>query len=178
MTGAVLLTARTDSRAQTVRVGRALGALLRPGDVVCLSGDLGAGKTAFASGAGLGWGAVEPVSSPTFVIAHEHHRRADAARLIHIDCYRLESADQADSIGLEDILDGSAAVLIEWPERIGPWLPADALWVRLELPEETSEGAEDARMLTLYSLGPAERWAGRIGDLAAALKEDAHAARD
>src|SRR5258707_11424486 len=76
---------------QTAYFGARLGKLLGAGDVICLSGPLGAGKTALAAGIAAGWGALEPVNSPTFVFVHEHHRAADALRLYHVDCYRLTS---------------------------------------------------------------------------------------
>jgi tRNA threonylcarbamoyladenosine biosynthesis protein TsaE len=117
---------------QTTRLGARLGELALPGDVIALSGELGAGKTAFASGFGLGFGAREPVTSPTFVFAHEHRRATDSVRLYHMDCYRLSGAVDADSIGLSDMLAGDAVLLIEWPERILPLLPAERLWITLE----------------------------------------------
>ena len=116
---------------QTTRLGARLGELAQPGDVIALSGELGAGKTAFAAGFGPGFGALEAVSSPTFVFAHEHRRSADRVRLYHIDCYRLDGALDADSIGLSDMLAGEAVLLIEWPERILPLLPAERLWITL-----------------------------------------------
>ncbi len=121
----------SSSAEQTARLGARLGELLNPGDLIGLSGDLGAGKTAFAAGVGRGWGARELVSSPTYVLAHEHHRAADDTRLYHLDCYRLASLEDAESMGIEDILAGDAAVLIEWPERITDLLPVDRLWITL-----------------------------------------------
>jgi tRNA threonylcarbamoyladenosine biosynthesis protein TsaE len=116
---------------ETIAVGKTLGALLRAGDVICLSGDLGAGKTAFTSGIGKGWGALEPVNSPTFVFVHEHHRAADDLRLYHLDCYRLASEEDAISIGIEDILSGDDVAILEWPERVEAFLPAERLWIEL-----------------------------------------------
>ncbi len=114
---------------QTVRLGLRLGELLRVGDVLCLSGELGAGKTAFASGVGKGWGAQELVNSPTFVLSHEHRHAADSTRLYHLDCYRLAGAEDAETIGIEDILAGEGVVMIEWPEHITAILPAEHLWI-------------------------------------------------
>lgn len=122
---------------QTGRLGTRLGKLLRPGDVVCLSGDMGAGKTVFARGIGLGWGAAHPLTSPTFSIMHQHKRPADGATLYHLDSYRLQDADELDSIGFDDFLDGAAVVLIEWPERILTALPDDHLWLSLRVIEDT-----------------------------------------
>lgn len=119
------------SAEQTQRLGARLGALLRPGDVICLSGEMGAGKTVFAAGVGSGWGALDPMASPTYTIVHEHQRAQDAQRLAHLDCYRLESADDIDSIGFDDLLESGTALLIEWPEKIEHALPPERLWVRL-----------------------------------------------
>src|SRR5258708_30086868 len=102
---------------QTISIGEQLGKLLSPGDVICLSGDLGAGKTALTSGIAKGWGALEPVNSPTFVFIHEHQRAGDDSRLFHVDCYRLGSEEAAMSIGLEDILAGKDWGVVVWPGR-------------------------------------------------------------
>lgn len=121
------------SAEQTQRLGTRLGALLRSGDVICLSGEMGAGKTAFAGGVGQGWGADEPMASPTYTIVHEHRRPADDQRLAHLDCYRLNSVEDIDSIGFDDLLESGAALLIEWPEKIEAALPPERLWVRLRV---------------------------------------------
>lgn len=121
---------------QTVRLGVRLGERLAPGDVVCLSGELGSGKTTFAAGLGRGWGALEPVTSPTFVLVNEYHR-ADGQRLWHLDCYRLRSGAEALAFGFEDLLDAGGVVMIEWPEHILEVLPPERLnltlrWVDAE----------------------------------------------
>jgi len=125
----------THSAEQTQRLGARLGALLKPGDVVCLSGDMGAGKTVFARGVGIGWGAQEAVTSPTFNLVHEHRRPKDDQRLFHLDCYRLNGPTDTDAIGLDDILDGNGPVIFEWPERIEKVLPRSRLWVDLRILE-------------------------------------------
>jgi tRNA threonylcarbamoyladenosine biosynthesis protein TsaE len=123
------------------RVGARLGALLRAGDVVCLSGEMGAGKTALSIGIGRGWGAQHPLTSPTFNLVHTHTRPRDEVRLYHLDCYRLSDVSQTDAIGLPDILadmtDGRGVALIEWPEHIEAALPAERLWVELYVLEAT-----------------------------------------
>ena len=106
------------SAEQTLRLGARLGALLAPGHLICLSGEMGAGKTVFCNGLGQGWGAFEPLVSHTYTIVHQHHRDSDQALLYHLDCYRLNSADDADSIEFDDLLDSGAVLLIEWPEKI------------------------------------------------------------
>mgnify|MGYP001172768610 CR=1 FL=1 len=119
------------SLAQTERLGIRLGELLEPRDFVCLSGELGAGKTALARGIGRGWGTPLRVTSPTFVLVNEYPRPNDGCILYHIDCYRLERATDVESAGLVDIFDSDAAVMVEWPEHIVDLLPADRLWIGL-----------------------------------------------
>lgn len=125
------------SAEQTYRLGVRLGTLLVPGDIVCLSGDMGAGKTVFSSGIGAGWGALEPMTSPTFNLIHMHSRARDAMPLYHLDCYRLSDASEAETIGIEDVLDGQGAALFEWPENILEALPDERLWIELRLLEPT-----------------------------------------
>ncbi len=125
------------SAEQTQRLGARLGSLLLPGDVICLSGDMGAGKTMFASGIGKGWGAKYPLTSPTFNLIHEHRRDKDSQRLYHLDCYRLDDMRDAESIGLDDVLSGRGTVIFEWPEHIESLLPKDRLWVELRILEHT-----------------------------------------
>ena len=123
----------SNSPEQTKRLGTRLGRLLRPGDVICLSGDMGAGKTVFSSGIGEGWGADTPLTSPTYNLVHEHHRKADKERLYHLDCYRLNSAEEVETIGLDDILEDNGVVIFEWAERIEDALPDTYLWVDLKV---------------------------------------------
>jgi tRNA threonylcarbamoyladenosine biosynthesis protein TsaE len=147
-----MLTLTTHTPAQTAQYGVLLGRLLLPGDVICLSGNLGAGKTALAGGIGRGWGAHEPVNSPTFVFSHEHHRTRDSQRLYHVDCYRLANADEAESIGLSDMLSGEHIVILEWAERILTLLPDSRLVIRLDLPDDP-DSAETTRTLTFEPHG-------------------------
>ena len=115
--------------ARTEALGAVLGQLLQGGEIVCLSGDLGAGKTAFARGIGAGWGADEALTSPTYNLAHEHRRRADSARLIHLDFYRISGVLESETVGLSDMLYDEATLVIEWAERVDDALPADRLWI-------------------------------------------------
>jgi len=118
---------------QTRRLGARLGELLQGGEVICLEGSLGAGKTIFAQGIGRGWGAVSHLISPTFILVREHRRPADGQRLLHADFYRLEDPDEVWTLGLQDWMeDKQTVVVIEWPERAEPSLPEERLWVRLE----------------------------------------------
>lgn len=119
----------SSSPQHTESLGISLGELLQAGDVICLSGDLGAGKTVYSRGIGAGWGADAPLTSPTFNLVQAHRRAIDDVRLFHIDCYRLSGPGDADSIGLDDILDSNATALLEWPERIETVLPAARMWI-------------------------------------------------
>jgi len=115
---------------QTRRVGMRLGALLRPGDVICLQGDLGAGKTTFVQGLAQGWGTLDAVSSPTFIIVNMY-RRADGAQLHHMDAYRLDSLPEAEELDLESML-ARGPLLVEWAERIRNLIPANHIWLEME----------------------------------------------
>jgi tRNA threonylcarbamoyladenosine biosynthesis protein TsaE len=114
----------------TLALGAHLGACLHPGDVICLHGDLGAGKTLFTSGVGRGWGSADTVTSPTFVIVNEYHRAA-GERLYHLDCYRLNSGAEALALGFDDLLNSGHCLFIEWAERIHNVLPPDRLDITL-----------------------------------------------
>ncbi|HET9912991.1 MAG TPA: tRNA (adenosine(37)-N6)-threonylcarbamoyltransferase complex ATPase subunit type 1 TsaE [Anaerolineales bacterium] len=115
---------------QTRRIGMHLGEVLQPGDVICLQGDLGAGKTTFVQGVAHGWGSRDPVSSPTFILVNDY-RRDDAAHLFHMDAYRLDSTTEAEELDLEAML-SQGPLLIEWPERIDGLVPDERLWIRFE----------------------------------------------
>jgi tRNA threonylcarbamoyladenosine biosynthesis protein TsaE len=115
---------------QTRRLGMRLGALLQPGDLVCLQGDLGAGKTTLVQGAARGWGALDEVSSPTFVLVNTY-RRADAGQLHHFDAYRIESLAEAEELDLDSLLP-QGPLFVEWPEKVEAVLPDERLWVYLE----------------------------------------------
>ncbi len=124
---------------QTTRFGARLGELLLPGDLVTISGELGAGKTTFVGGVGRGWGSPDQVTSPTFVLVNEY-RRPDGQRLWHVDCYRLSSSAEALAIGLDDLLAGEDVVVVEWPERIEAALPAERLRLALRWADDTRRG--------------------------------------
>ena len=115
---------------QTRRIGMRLGGALRAGDVICLQGNLGAGKTAFVQGIAQGWGSQDSVSSPTFIIVNVY-RRGDEARLFHMDAYRLDSTSEAEELDLDAMM-AQGPLLIEWPERMDGLIPPERLWVQLE----------------------------------------------
>lgn len=112
------------SAEQTRRLGVRIGELLNPGDVICLAGDLGAGKTTLVQGIARGWGALDPATSPTFVLINEY-RRADQQRMYHIDTFRLSGSSEGAAMGLPELLEGDGPVMIEWPERIVQLLPEE-----------------------------------------------------
>lgn len=115
---------------QTRRLGIHLGGYLKTGDVICLEGNLGAGKTTLVQGIAQGWGALDPVSSPTYVIVNEY-RRPGNDKLFHLDAYRLEDAFEAEALDFDRML-SQGPIVIEWAERIQEILPEDRLWISLE----------------------------------------------
>ena len=118
------------SHEQTRRIGARLGAALQAGDVICLQGDLGAGKTTFVQGVAQGWGSRDAVSSPTFILVNVY-RGAEGKQLFHMDAYRLESTLEAEELDLNAML-AQGSLLIEWPERMERLIPRDRLWVHLQ----------------------------------------------
>ena len=120
------------SPAQTRRFGVRLGLLVEAGDLICLEGELGTGKTCLIQGVGEGMGVVEPLTSPTFILIAEYRPPAPAPPLYHVDLYRLnEAVDEALAVGLDDYLLGDGVCFIEWAERIRPALPDERLWITL-----------------------------------------------
>ena len=119
---------------QTRRVGMRLGAALQAGDVICLQGDLGAGKTTFVQGIAQGWGSVDSVSSPTFILVNVY-RGADQTKLFHMDAYRLDSTAEAEELDLDSMLE-QGPLIIEWPERMQRLIPDERLWIQLEYVDE------------------------------------------
>jgi tRNA threonylcarbamoyladenosine biosynthesis protein TsaE len=127
---------------QTRRVGMRLGAILQLGDVVCLEGELGSGKTTLAQGIVAGWGSLDPVSSPTFVLVNIY-RRSDGDRLAHLDAYRLNDAPEAEALDL-DILLEAGPLVVEWAGRIEQALPDEHLWVDLNYVDSEARGLQFA----------------------------------
>jgi tRNA threonylcarbamoyladenosine biosynthesis protein TsaE len=115
------------SAEQTRRVGMRLGALLRPGDLICLVGDLGSGKTTLVQGVSAGWGSLDTALSPTFVLVNVY-RRLDGKRLFHLDAYRLSSSAEAQDLDMDAMLE-SGPLVIEWADHIQEALPEEWLWV-------------------------------------------------
>lgn len=115
---------------QTRRVGMRLGELLLPGDVVCLEGNLGAGKTTLVQGIASGWGSYDSVTSPSYVLVNVY-RRLDNEQLYHLDAYRLSGPEEAIDLDLDAML-ARGALLVEWADRIAGALPEDHLWIRMK----------------------------------------------
>ena len=115
---------------ETWELARRLAPELKPGDVVCLEGDLGAGKTTFTQGLAAALGVPGRVNSPTFCIVQEHRRLSSSVSspslLVHMDLYRLHDEDDVIAIGWEDYLAEGAILVVEWPERAGALIPPDA----------------------------------------------------
>lgn len=120
---------------QTRRIGMRLGGFLRPGDILCLVGDLGAGKTTVVQGIASGWGSLDPVSSPTFVLVNVY-RHPENKRLFHLDAYRLSGAAEAEDLDLDAMIE-TGPLVIEWADRIREALPSEYLWVTLKMIDDT-----------------------------------------
>jgi tRNA threonylcarbamoyladenosine biosynthesis protein TsaE len=128
--------------AATARLGRALGGVASAGDLVCLWGELGAGKTHLAKAFGAGLGVVETIVSPSFILMAEYQGRLP---LFHIDPYRLADAADALTGGLIDDRQAAGVTLVEWPERMGDTLPIGRLDVRIE------GSGDEPRIITLVA---------------------------
>lgn len=127
---------------ETWNVARQLAATLRPGDVVCLEGDLGTGKTTFVQGLAAALGVSGRVTSPTFCIVQEHKSADGSVLFVHMDLYRLESEADVVAIGWEDYVDRGAILAVEWPERAESLVPPDAIHVSFS----RMEGDESRRI--------------------------------
>jgi tRNA threonylcarbamoyladenosine biosynthesis protein TsaE len=128
----------THSPSETQHLGERMGAKLQGGDILCLSGILGAGKTCLVRGLALGWGALERPTSPTFTLINQYRRARDSQQFYHVDCYRLTGAADAWTTGLDDLFDPANVIVIEWPERILDILPAERLWIEIRDLGDTS----------------------------------------
>jgi len=119
----------TADAAETRALGAALAEALGPDRTLALHGDLGVGKTTFVQGLGAGLGVRDPVTSPSFGLANVH--RGTRGTLVHLDAFRLEDPRQVDALLLEEFLVSPWTLAVEWPERVGDWLPRDALHLDL-----------------------------------------------
>lgn len=153
---------RTAGVDETRALGAAVAGVLRGGDVVLLAGDLGAGKTAFTQGLARALGVTEQVTSPTFTLA-----RSYTGRLVlhHLDVYRLEHLQEAEDLGLGELIDDGGVTVIEWGDAVAPVLPSEYLEIRIAFPPD---GDDDARTLALRPVGGA--WSARARALAEAVE--------
>ena len=144
----------SNSREDTFNLGRQLGEKARAGQVYCLDGDLGVGKTVFTQGFARGLGIEEPVASPTFTIVQQY----DEGRLPlwHFDVYRIGDISEMDEIGWEDCFYGEGVSLIEWSSRIEELLPEDAIHIIIE---KDLERGFDYRRIAVE--GPGQEEEGR-----------------
>ena len=136
----------TNSPEETYRLGEELGSKARPGEVYCLNGDLGVGKTVFTQGFAAGLGIAEPVNSPTFTILQEY----DDGNMpfYHLDVYRIGDVSEMDEIGYEDCFYGEGVCLIEWSNLIREILPEHTVEVTIE---KNLEKGFDYRKITVES---------------------------
>jgi tRNA threonylcarbamoyladenosine biosynthesis protein TsaE len=148
---------RIEARAPTANDTRALGEafaeMLRPRDAVILTGELGAGKTTLVQGVARGLGVSDPVVSPTFTLVREYHGRLEVA---HVDVYRLERIQDVVDLGLEELGDGEAVLLVEWGDAVEEVLPADHVTIEL-----TGGGDADEERTLVFTPGGTswvERW--------------------
>ncbi|MBO5609846.1 MAG: tRNA (adenosine(37)-N6)-threonylcarbamoyltransferase complex ATPase subunit type 1 TsaE [Eubacterium sp.] len=118
------------SREETFEYAKALGEKAEPGQVYCLSGDLGVGKTVFAQGFGAGLGINEPMSSPTFTILQEYNE--GRLPLYHYDVYRVGDIDEMEETGFYEYAGGEGVTLIEWAELIEEIIPETAVWITIK----------------------------------------------
>lgn len=136
----------------TVAVGEAVASLLREGDAIALTGELGAGKTTFVRGAARALGFDGAVASPTFTLVREYRGRV---RIYHVDVYRLERVQEVLDLGLDEMVAEGGLLLVEWGDAVEGLLPDEHLLVEITL-----VGGEDARRIVVTGQGPswATRW--------------------
>ena len=143
----------------TRAVGEALAGLLRARDAVALTGELGAGKTTLAQGIARGLGVTEQVVSPTFTLVREY--RGTELEVAHVDVYRLDRVQDVVDLGLDELGDGEAVLLVEWGDAVEALLPADHLVVEL------TAGPTERHAIALRPVGPS--WESRTERLASVL---------
>jgi tRNA threonylcarbamoyladenosine biosynthesis protein TsaE len=167
----------TNSERETVKIGQKLGSVLKPGAVVCLNGEIGAGKTAFTRGIAKAMGITEHITSPTFTIVNEYDpiHKCDIERkpsseckcpLYHFDVYRLESSEELEEIGFDEYLSGRGIIVIEWADKVKCILPEQRINVQFL---QGSGGEADRRILRMEFSG--KRYAEEESDFKSILLE-------
>lgn len=129
----------------TEEFGKRLGNVLKKGDIVCLNGDLGAGKTTLTKSIGIGLGVSEYITSPTFALINEYDGRL---KVYHFDVYRLENIDELDDLGFDEYFFGDGVCIIEWAEKIEGMLPKEIIVLNIEKGEES-----DKRVVSIAGSG-------------------------
>lgn len=147
--------------ADTERLGQGLGRITRRGDIIILSGSLGAGKTTITQSIGAGLGVPQNcyITSPTFSLMHEYQGRLP---LYHMDLYRLSSEEEIEDLGFLEYIYGDGLTVIEWPDRLGALMPEEYLAIRLELQEDAT-----ARAATITANG--NQWLARLEEIESIL---------
>lgn len=145
----------TESAEETRRLGERLASTLEPGDIVLLTGDLGAGKTTLIQGVARGLEIHEQVTSPTFVIVREYR---GFIPLYHVDAYRLEKPSELSELGYEEFWHLPGIVMIEWGEKVASFFEPDLLQVNMRL-----SSADDRRQVELCAVG--DRWQEKLAKL-------------
>lgn len=158
------LVAHTASPEQSQAIAAALAISARPGDVLVLAGDLGAGKTTFTKGYGAALGVTDHITSPTFTLAREYVGRL---QLHHLDVYRLEQLDEVLDLALPELLESGGVVVIEWGDTILPALPQQFLDIRFGFGD-----GDDDRTVEFRLVG--SNWSNRHHEIAAAIAEGAN----
>ncbi|MBU3803175.1 MAG: tRNA (adenosine(37)-N6)-threonylcarbamoyltransferase complex ATPase subunit type 1 TsaE [Candidatus Cellulosilyticum pullistercoris] len=133
----------TQSEKETFKIGHQLAENSKPGDIYCLLGDLGVGKTVFSKGFATGLGITEPITSPTFTIVQVYEAEKP---LYHFDMYRIEDEDELEMIGYEDYFYGQGVCLVEWANNVEEVIPKNAKWITIE---KDLEKGFDYRKITI-----------------------------
>ena len=164
MSAEFVLVSRTPE--ETRKVAAAVAGALRAGDVVALTGELGAGKTCFVQGAAAQLGVTERVTSPSFVLRREYD---GAPPILHMDIYRLETLQEVIDLGYEEVFDHSRITFIEWGDAMSPLLPRDHLELEFRLPAVGAaiETEVEPRQIVVRPRG--EDWLRRVSSMRAAL---------
>lgn len=173
---------RVASLEATHEVAAAVARLARPGDIIVLGGEMGAGKTAFSQGFGSELGVTEPITSPTFTLVHSYDVPGSTLTLHHADIYRLDSTGDVDDLALSELAEFNGIVLVEWGDvtaaQFGSHLSVHLAYSDDDIDDNDNnkpdEGGDDfgldaARTITIDAVGPA--WAGRWDRLRDAVQE-------